>query len=29
MQVLSTIFMNMKEIFQWLNFPSDRFEKNM
>lgn len=27
MQVLSTIFLNMKEIFQWLNFPSDRFER--
>lgn len=27
MQVLSTIFMYMKEILQWLNFPSDRFER--
>lgn len=27
MQGLNTIFMNTKEIFQWLNFPSDRFER--
>lgn len=27
MKVLRTIFMNIKELFQWLNFPSDHFER--